>query len=479
MRPSSAHLAWIPNPIYREGARLGEEITHLCACIHAATYRLLVLIREFDEKTYWGLPGMCSCAHWLNMQCGIGMNAAREKVRVAHALKDLPGISEAFRKGELSYSKVRAMTRVANEHNEDYLLMIARHGTAFHVEKLVSQYRRCKRLQDTDNAKKQHEQRGLRCYYDDDGSMIIKGRVPAEQGALIMKALELALDRAGESLDARVAADKDRDVSAETPRESFSACRADALSELAESYLNSEPRAGNTADRYQVMVHVSADTLRSDMVHPDNEVSAETSETQETPNTLTADISYLEDGPHVSAETSRRIACDCSILKLVEDEQGEPLSIGRKSRVIPPALRRALRARDDGCRFPGCTHRAYLDGHHLKHWAKGGETSLDNLVQLCRHHHHLVHEGGFSCERTDDGAIVFRDPYHRPLKASPPRQPDRSNPEINDWIASLLYDPDIDELTCIPHWTSGDRMDWDLGIFHMFQIDERAQRRVN
>jgi hypothetical protein len=130
MRPSAAHLAWIPNPVYREGARLGEEITHLCACIHAATYRLLVLIREFDENTYWGLPGMCSCAHWLNMQCGIGMNAAREKVRVAHALKELPGISEAFRKGELSYSKVRAMTRVANEHNENYLLMIAPHGTA-------------------------------------------------------------------------------------------------------------------------------------------------------------------------------------------------------------------------------------------------------------------------------------------------------------------------------------------------------------
>jgi hypothetical protein len=478
MRPSAAHLAWIPNPVYREGARLGEEITHLCACIHAATYRLLVLIREFDENTYWGLPGMCSCAHWLNAQCGIGMNAAREKVRVAHALKELPGISEAFRKGELSYSKVRAMTRVANEHNEDYLLMIARHGTAFHVEKLVSQYRRCKRLQDTDNARKQHEQRGLRCDYDDDGSMIIKGRVPAEQGALIMKALELAMDRAGESLNARVVADKGRDVSAETPRqrESFSACRADALAEMAESYLNREAGTGFSADRYQVMVHVSAETLRSDMEHLDNDVSAETPESSDA---LTADISYLEDGPHVAAETSRRLACDGSILKLIEDERGEPLSIGRKSRVIPPALRRALKVRDDGCRFPGCTHRAYIDGHHVKHWADGGETSLDNLVQLCRHHHRLVHVGGFSCERRDDGAFVFRDPYNRMLRTSPPAMPDRTNPEINDWITSLLYDPGIDERTCIPHWTSGDRMDWDLGIWHMFQIDERAQRQVN
>jgi hypothetical protein len=166
-------------------------------------------------------------------------------------------------------------------------------------------------------------------------------------------------------------------------------------------------------------------------------------------------------------------------LKLIEDERGEPLSIGRKSRVIPPSLRRALRARDNGCRFPGCTHRAYLDGHHVKHWANGGETRLDNLVQLCRHHHRLVHEGGFGCERRDDGAFIFRDPHNRPLKMSPPNMPDRSNPEINEWIASLLYDPDIDERTCIPHWSAGDRMDWHLGIGHLFQIDEKAQRQAN
>jgi hypothetical protein len=135
-----------------------------------------------------------------------------------------------------------------------------------------------------------------------------------------------------------------------------------------------------------------------------------------------------------------------------------------------------LKARDDGCRFPGCTHRAYLDGHHVKHWADGGETGLDNLVQLCRHHHRLVHEGGFSCERRDDGAFVFRDPNNRTLRTSPPTMPDRTNPELNTWIASLLYDPDIDERSCSPHWTSGDRMDWDLGIWHMFQIDEKAQR---
>jgi hypothetical protein len=183
------------------------------------------------------------------------MNAAREKVRVAHALKDLPQISEAFRRGELSYSKVRAMTRIADASNEDYLLMIARHGTAHHVEKLVSKYRRCQRLQDAENADRQHEKRELYCGFDDDGSMIIRGRLPAEQGALVMKALELAMDRADNLPD---------DVTAETSgREPFHARRADALAGIAETYLNSEPGDNATADRYQVVLHVTADNVPS------------------------------------------------------------------------------------------------------------------------------------------------------------------------------------------------------------------------
>lgn len=156
-----------PHPIHVEGARMGDEITRLCAYLYAATWRLLVLIREVDEKEYWGMPGLCSCAHWLNFKCGIGMNAAREKVRVAHALAKLPKISAAFARGELSYSKVRAMTRIADPANEDYLLMIARHGTASQMERLVSKYRRAKRLQETETANGQHARRGLHCYFDD------------------------------------------------------------------------------------------------------------------------------------------------------------------------------------------------------------------------------------------------------------------------------------------------------------------------
>jgi hypothetical protein len=221
------------------------------------------------------------------------------------------------------------------------------------------------------------------------------------------------------------------------------------------------------------MVHTSAESLRADMEISEAGVTAVTSDE------LTANTSYIEDGPHLAAETSRRIACDSSILKLIEDDAGQPLSIGRKSRAIPPALRRALRVRDDGCRFPGCTHTSFIDGHHIKHWADGGETSLDNLVQLCRRHHRLVHESGFACERLNDGTFVFRDAQSRMLAGAPNPMPDRSNPEISEWIASQLYDPDIDERTCIPHWGSGDRMDWDLAVWHMFQIDAKAQRQAN
>ena len=131
-----------------EAEKLGEQITELCSYIYAAESRLLTLIREFDEKECWAEQGFCSCAHWLNFKCGIGMNAAREKVRVAKALANLPKIDKGLSRGELSYSKVRAMTRIADESNEDYLMMIAKHGTAHHVEKLVSKYRTAKRVQD-------------------------------------------------------------------------------------------------------------------------------------------------------------------------------------------------------------------------------------------------------------------------------------------------------------------------------------------
>ncbi len=153
-----------------------------------------MLIREYDECEGWAQPGLRSCAHWLNWKCSINIGTARVKVRVAHALKDLTKISEAFREGRLSYSKVRAMTRVATPANEDYLMMIAKHGTAAHVDRLVRLYRQVKRTEALEQENRRHEMRELTLYQDDDGSFVVHGRLTPEQGALLKKALDAGMD---------------------------------------------------------------------------------------------------------------------------------------------------------------------------------------------------------------------------------------------------------------------------------------------
>lgn len=429
--------------------QLGEQITELCSYIYAAESRLLALIREFDDREYWAKLGFHSCAHWLNFKCGIGMNAAREKVRVAKALGTLPKIEKGFSRGELSYSKVRAMTRIADETNEEYLLMIAKHGTAHHVEKLVSKYRTAKRVQDAAVANEQYRDRELSHYYDHDGCLVIKARLPAEQGALIVKALEMAMDKNFTSKEPVGAASAATNVTADyvpsgqTP-EPIAARRADALAEVAETYMNNSESSGSTADRYQVVVHVTADQVPS----------GQTSE--------------IDDGPHVTAETSRRIACDSSIVSVKEDENGEPLSIGRRSRSIPPPMRRALGIRDGGCRFPGCTNNRFVDGHHIKHWADGGETSLDNLVLLCRHHHHLVHEGGFDCKKSADGEIYFVDRQQKPMPnwAELPRLADAH--DIEQWLDREFFEATKDGEGCAAQWYAGERMDWQMAVSALF-----------
>ena len=415
-----------------DSEKLGDEIAELCGYIYAATHHLLELIREFDERKYWADLGFQSCAHWLNFKCGFGLNSARERLRVAHALGGLPKISEKFSQGAISYSKVRAITRVANETNEEYLLMVATHGTAHHVERLVAQYRRAKKLEDAEFAMQLYEKREVTYYYDHDGCLVMKARIPAAQGELIVKALEMAIDEH----DVYPAGTKTAETSDEP--EPIAARRADALAQIAETYMNNSENSGSTADRYQVIVHVSAETQ-----------------------------SHLDNGPQVSAVTSRRIACDCSKTTIEEDENGEPLNIGRRSRTIPPPMRRALKARDGGCRFPGCDSHKFVDGHHIIHWADGGETSLDNLVLLCRHHHHLVHEGGFDCRRSKDGEIYFLDQKKRRLDLFP--APDETTLEESlAWMYGEFEDRDVTAETPAAKWYAGEEMDWEYAVSLLF-----------
>jgi len=356
---------------------LATEICTLAGHINAANHRFLELVAEFDRRKGWSDGATQSCAHWLNWKCGIAMGAAREKVRVARALENLPRISAAMASGSLSYSKAREITRIGNPANEEYLLMIAEHGTAAHVERLVRAYRRCQEAAELSRERRQQQSRKVTFRYDDDGSLILICRLPGEAGARVMKALDVAVE--GLPVYADVPAGTSKQV---VP---YSQRRADALACIAESFLAHDVLESPGADRQQIVVHVAAETLRSG----------------------SAGCCGIEHGPSIPAETARRFACDASVVALVEDEDGEPLNVGRKTRIVSAPLRRLLTARDKGCRFPGCANARYIDMHHIKHWANGGETKPSNLVSLCRFHHRAVHEEGFEVRVLDDGALRF------------------------------------------------------------------------
>lgn len=423
-----------------ETRALANQITELAGHINAANYRFLSLIAEFDRRGGWSDGATQSCAHWLNWKCGISFCAAREKVRTARALESLPKISEAMQRGEISYSKVREITRVACPATEEYLLMIAINGTAQHVERLVRYYRHAKESEELTREARQQANRSLGYFYDHDGSLIIKARLPAQAGALFMKAIDNAVKDLWETEPQAVEAD----TPAGTPNVKFLPTRtkrADALELLAESFLQNGAATMSGGDKHQVVVHVDVETLQ----------------------TGCAGRCEIEDGTHIATETARRLACDASVVAIVEDEDGEPLSVGRKTRSIPPALQRALRSRDKGCRFPGCCNTRYVDAHHIQHWANGGATKLSNLVTLCRFHHRAVHEGKVAVHILDDGAIRFVKPNGKSFDSV---APSHSHP-LGDWRelprqheARNVF---IDARTAVTRWDGG-LMDFGMGV---------------
>src|SRR5512147_1111990 len=211
-------------------AQLEARITELWGHLNAATFRFLALVAEFDRTKGYERHGLVNTAQWLNWQCGIGTVAAREKVRVALALEGLPQISAAFARGEVSYSKVRAMTRVATAANESVLISVALHGTAAHVEKLVRKYRWVERAEAARHAHVQHENRGLHYFFDDTGMLVVHGRLPPEVGALVRKALDAAVEELHAS--ERDGADASAETSAFEREQTAAACRADALAHV-------------------------------------------------------------------------------------------------------------------------------------------------------------------------------------------------------------------------------------------------------
>jgi len=403
--------------------RRGDEIAELSALLDAATARLLDLIREFDARGGWN-NGFRSCAAWLSWRVGLDPGAARERVRVARALGSLPLLARALARGELSYAKVRALTRVATPETEARLLAVGRAGTAAQVERIVRGWRQVDRQAEAREAARQHASRAVHVYQDDDGTVVLRGRLAPEAGALLQQALAAARETLYQRGRAEHPVQAPGDAMEDPP--TLPQQQADALALLAEAALHHGLDPGAPGERYQVVVHVDASVLAEPerachpLVEPGS-VSAETfppgrGSTSTDPGPPGQAV--LEDGQRVSAETSWRLACDASLVVMWHGSDGSVLDVGRRTRTISPALRRALLHRDRGCRFPGCGV-PFGQGHHLRHWAHGGPTALGNLALLCRRHHRAVHEKGYTIEPGLHGALRFRRPDGRLLPEVP------------------------------------------------------------
>jgi uncharacterized protein DUF222/HNH endonuclease len=443
----------------RRVAELEDEIAELSAYIDAATARLLAAIAEFDRRQGWADAGCVSCAEWLSFRVGITLVTAREKVRVARALGDLPCITAALARGRISYSKVRELTRIATPENEDELVELALAGTASHVQRIVRAYRRCEQAA-LPLAECQREGRYLSLRTDDDGMLVLEGRLPPEVGALLTRAMEAAEQtlrqrgrRAGDASAEASDSDVPGDASAgarpanSTPGQR----RADALGLVAERALAGAGKA-ERGEPCQIVLHVDAAVLSGQQAEGGR--------------------CHVEDGPALAAETARRLCCDAPTVTLIkdnsdqedasgEDDSGQPLAVGRKTRRVSTALFRALKARDQTCQFPGCERTGNLTPHHLTHWAAGGATNRENLCLLCSGCHWRVHEGGFEVRGRAPAVLTFFTPAGIELKARPDPAPQLPQ----DPVAALKALHVAEGLDIRPEtniiWWQGER--WDLG----------------
>jgi hypothetical protein len=401
-RPAAAFASSIAEATVDE---LDAAIGRLVRQMNAECYRMLELVREFDDRFGWKKWSCKSCAEWLAWRASLTLSAAREKVRTAHALRALPAISAAFAEGRLSYSKARALTRVAHLHDEDLLLAHALDATVPQVEE------RCRQIRNVapdsvHHAKRAWERRSLTVWRDEArGTLRVTVEVPIEEGELIVRALDCAV-AAGEVTTA-----VDPDAVAESKGTAWCAQQADALVAVVKSYLDGGHggEGGNTADHYQVVVHADAKSLTGGAGRVD-----------------------------LPIDTVKRLLCDCSLVTVAEDANGDALDVGRKQRTVSTPLKRALYARDRGCTFPACHRKRYLDGHHLTHWINGGETTAENMTLLCTYHHRQLHEGGFSIVRDEGGTLRFVTAAGRSI----PRRGYRLEDFVDDDVGGEAEDTD-------------------------------------
>lgn len=399
---------------------LSDEALEAALCTHAAHIasaecRFVLMVAEVDRRGIWADQGAQTCAHWLSWRCGLSTAVGREHVRVGRALADLPSVRQAFAKGELSYSKVRAITRVATPAIEASLLDMAAYATASQLETIVAAFRRAAANEGL-AALERHRGRYLHAYTDQDGMVVIKARLSPEDGAAVLAAIESTRQ------------DLQEDVSAETPEpepkaadEPFSASCADALVAICEAHQSAAPRrAFASGPRASVVVHTDRQVLR--------DAGAE-------------GCAHIEGVGVISAHTVQRLVCDAAVSTLSFSADGIAVPEGR-TRQIPDSLRRAVLTRDGGCRWPGCRRRRYVDVHHVVFVSHGGRTRITNLATLCRSHHRLVHEGGYRLDMDAHATVSVTTPrgVALPARTALPGGKDRELVALHEREGLLLDD---------------------------------------
>ena len=338
----------------------------------------LELIAAFEERGGACRWGHASTTDWLAAQCGLDKRTAREYVRVAKRLTQWRKVAEALALRQLSYCQVRELTRAPDSENEAALLSFARGSTVRQIETHVRQLRSSQSA-DLDAANRGRAKRALHYRYDEIGSLHFFGRLPADQGAALVEAVETAAAEIRGNYD-------DPACAPGWSRPGIAARRADALVELVTH--------GGTVSH--LVLHADPVALACEAQRDEPRVG---------------EVLYLQDGPAIPSETARRLTCDC-YLSLAD------LDHGRERRLVSSRQRRALERRDGRvCAFPGCDRTHGLQGHHLTHWTHGGRTDLDNLALFCDAHHHLLHEGHFTARRRNNGTLAFADPRGHEIHA--------------------------------------------------------------
>ena len=375
---------------------LAEELVESWRGITKCTAKFLRALGEFDRRRGYEDWGYVDTAQWLDAECGISRVTAREKVRVARELEGLAKIAEAFADGSLSYSKVRALTRLADLGNEQSLLDLAMKCPASELEARLREMENGGALSSEDEEGKARHT--LKRYEGNGDRVRISVELSREDAGVVMEALEVAK---GEIAECELGGPRRGDepsLAADAlllmARRTLSGCfrgsaKASDVWFLSDTSgcIDDEPTPEQSGPAHLVMVHVEESVLRGEGGTSD-----------------------------LPTPAVRRLLCDGAVVGIVDDAGGTPLSIGRRTRTVPVGMRRALKARDRTCRYPGCHHGRWLDAHHVVHWADGGETNLENLVLLCTHHHKLLHEGEFEILKHETkGHCYFARPDGEPI----------------------------------------------------------------